>query len=406
LQSSTFCENLQSTTCNSVDFSPVEDSAEASPESPVKPRKYRTDNGGCWPYDPEQLMRDALAGKVKLTDEELQSVFFDWMSSIDYNLFRNTETGDDYYAMCCKRGNVVYATRKTNKEKEIREALEGKEFDYPVEGCGRRRMTRFLLVTLNFDRERFTAEEAWASLRSTPIEGTDYIYNVINKFNANISKIFGPHGTLVCKEGQSSGYPAPHLIFLLDEPVMVEYHETHGKGSWRICDSAILERIGKGPKLRRLAFKDHRKAIQFNPIWKYGFCDFEGIVTSGSSERRNNPISYVFKYLTKCLTDPEDSKIAKYKSINEIEDKALRTAMFTHLANKCFGTRDITFGKGFKERLEMLPAAKPVSSPWKRIRTLTDSEHDLILELKERRAVKQFRTICLGLGAMTDAAQT
>ncbi len=396
---------MQSTTCNGVDFNPVEDPVETSPGSPVKPREYRTDQCGCWSYEPKDLVIKGINGGTIINDEELQSVFFDWMSSDDYNLFNNTETGEEYYAQCCKRGNVVYATRKTNKEKEIRDALDGKEFDFPVEGCGRRRMTRFLLVTLNFDRERFTAEEAWASLRSTPIDGLDYIYNVINKFNANITKIFGSRGTLVCKEAQSSGYPAPHIILLLDEPVMVEYHETHGKGSWRICDPAILERIGKGPKLRRLAFKDHRKAIQFNPIWKNGFCDFEGIVFDGNSGRRNNPISYVFKYLTKCLTDPKDSKISNHNTIGEIKDKSLRTVMYTHFANKCFGTRDITFGKGFKDRLEMLPAAKPGPSPWKRIRTLTDSEHDLILELEQRRAIKLFRKICLEQGAMTDATR-
>jgi hypothetical protein len=45
------------------------------------------------------------------------------------------------------------------------------------------------------------------------VEGLDYVYNVINKLNANISKIFGKHGTLTSKEAQSSGYPAPHMIF-------------------------------------------------------------------------------------------------------------------------------------------------------------------------------------------------
>jgi len=349
-------------------------------------------------------MSDCLRGDTKLLDPELQAVFLDWMGSVDYNLFRNIETGGDYYAMCCRRGNVVYATRKTNKEKEIRNALEGKEFDYPVAGFRNRRMTRLLFVTLNFDREQFTMEEAWAALRSTPIEGTSYVYNVINSFNANIRKIFGPHGSLVCKESQKSGYPAPHIILLLDEPVMVEYRDSNGKGSWRLCDPKTLRRIGKDSQLRKLAFKDHRKAIRLNPIWKYGFCDFEGIVSGERFKNRKDAISYPFKYLTKCLTDAEESKISGYDTINEIGDESLKTALFTHLGNKCFGTRDISFGKGFKDRIGMLPTAKSEGqSSWKRIRTLTGSEYNLISELKNREAVKQFRSVCFAQGMISDA---
>jgi hypothetical protein len=67
-------------------------------------------------------------------------------------------------------------------------------------------------------------EEAWASLRSTPIEGSKTPHSVLNKLNANITKIFGKHGTLIAKEAQSNGYPAPHMIVVLDRPVMVQRH--------------------------------------------------------------------------------------------------------------------------------------------------------------------------------------
>jgi len=348
------------------------------------------------------LIAELIDGETSISDPELQSTLLDWMASIDYNLFRNTETGDDYYAMCCRRGNVVYATRKTNKEKEIRDALEGKEFDFPVTGFRNRRMTRLLFVTLNFDREQFTMEEAWAALRSTLTEGTEYLYNVINRFNANIRKIFGPHGTLVAKEAQSSGYPAPHIIFVLDEPVMVEYRESKGKGSWRLCDPRILRRIGKDPQLRRLTFKDHRKAMKLNPIWKYGFCDFEGIIAGDRFKNRKDAISYPFKYLTKCLTDADESRISGFDTINEIEDKSIRTMLFTHLGNKCFCTRDVSFGKSFKERIGMLPTIKPEGqSVWKRIETVTGSQHDLVMELKQRKAVKLFRSVCSKQGSLS-----
>lgn len=104
----------------------------------------------------------------------------------------------------------------------MKDALEGKVFDYPVKGFRNRGMTRLLFCTVNSDRSKYTPEEVWAAQRSTPNEGLEYTYNIINRLDANISKIFGRHGTFASKEAQSSGHSAPHLIFVLDEPVTVE----------------------------------------------------------------------------------------------------------------------------------------------------------------------------------------
>ena len=93
---------------------------------------------------------------------------------------------------------------------EISEAMSGIVFDEPVPGFRNLRRSRLLFVTLTFDPRKFTAEEAWASLKSTRPEGMDDIYNMINGFAANISKIFGTNGKLVSKEAQANGYPASH----------------------------------------------------------------------------------------------------------------------------------------------------------------------------------------------------
>ena len=262
-----------------------------------------------------------------------------------------------------------------------------------MKGFRNRRMTRLLLVTVNFDRTKFTAEEAWAALRSTPVEGMDYTFNVINKLNANISKIFGKHGTLISKEAQSSGYPAPHLIFILDEPVMVERHVgKNGAVSWRLCESKVLDRIGKGPLMRKLAKNDYRKAIDMNPIWKHGFIDIEGIVSEDDSRSSMNAITYPFKYLVKCITQDGKNSIKGIPDINSIKDKDKRTMLFTHLGNKCFRTRDISFGKGFKDRIGMLPEKKSDEpSQWKRIRTLTGYEHDFIMAFNQQAALIKLR---------------
>ena len=353
----------------------------------------RTDNSGDWPFDTDELIRQLLRGEITLDDPILQATLLDWIESEDYNKFINLETKEVIYAQSAKRGNVVYATRKTKNRDKMKAALKDKIFDYPVKGFRNRRMTRLLLVTVNFDRTKFTAEEAWAALRSTPVEGMDYTFNVINKLNANISKIFGKHGTLISKEAQSSGYPAPHLIFILDEPVMVERHVgKNGAVSWRLCESKVLDRIGKGPLMRKLAKNDYRKAIDMNPIWKHGFIDIEGIVSEDDSRSSMNAITYPFKYLVKCITQDGKNSIKGIPDINSIKDKDKRTMLFTHLGNKCFRTRDISFGKGFKDRIGMLPEKKSDEpSQWKRIRTLTGYEHDFIMAFNQQAALIKLR---------------
>ncbi len=357
--------------------------------------ELRTDESGCWPFVQDELIAQLVRGERLLSDPELQAILLDWIESVDYNKFINLETGDVIYAQSAKRGNVVYATRKTKKRDALKNALEGKVFDYPVNGFRNRRMTKLLLCTVNFDRSKYTCEEAWAALRSTPTEGVEYTFNVINKLNANISKIFGKHGTLTSKEAQSSGYPAPHLIFILDEPVMVERHiGKDGKVTWRICDQRVLNRIGKGPLMRKLARTDYRAAIDKNPIWKHGFIDFEGIVSEEGSRSGKDAITYPFKYLVKCLTEVGKNSIKDVPDINSVKDKDKRTMLFTHLGNKCFRTRDVSFGKGFKDRIGMLPEQKSEEpSVWKRIRTLTDYEYNFMTAVNEQRSIQRFREI-------------
>ena len=297
----------------------------------VKKIERRTGNSGAWPHETDELIRELLSKQLSLDDPELQAELLDWIESEDRNKFLNLESGETIYALSAKRGNKVYATRKTKNRDKIKTALDGKEFDVPVKGFRNRRWTRLLLVTTNFDRSQFSKEEAWAALRSTPTEGVEYRFNVMNNLNANISKIFGKHGTLTAKEAQASGYPAPHCIYILDEPVMVEKHVgKDGKVTWRICDPRILDRIGKSMQIRKLSRKDCRKAIEMNPIWKHGFIDFEGIVREEGSRSGRDTISYAFKYLVKCLVEDGSSKVSELHDINSAKDPSVRT-MLSHI---------------------------------------------------------------------------
>ena len=160
-------------------------------------------------------MRDLVEGRLTLETVELQQIGLDWFESEDYNVFFNRETGETIYALCSKRGNVVHCARKSAQRKALSDAIELKVFDWPVPGTRNDHMTRLLFVTLTFDPNVITRERAWASLRSTEIEGCDAVTGVINNLEANMRSIFGPLCKLVCKEATSDGWPAPHLIFLL-----------------------------------------------------------------------------------------------------------------------------------------------------------------------------------------------
>ena len=361
----------------------------------LKKIERRTESNGCWPFETQALIKDLVNHRKSLSDSDLQAILLDWIESEDHNEFIDTETGEKIFALSAKRGNVVYATRKTKKRDTIRNALDDKIFDFPIPGFRNRRRTRLLFVTVNFDRSKFTAEEAWMALRSTQIEGVDCEYNVLNRLNANFRKIFGPHGTLISKEAQSSGYPAPHIILLLDEPVTVERHVgKDGKVTWRILEDRILNRIGKGSQMRRLSRSDYRKAIAMNPIWRHGFIDFEGIVREERGKSGKDTVTYAFKYIVKCLTDGSRNSISGIPDINSVKDPKLRTMLFTHLGNKCFRTRDISFGKGFKDRIGLLPEAKKEDGPkWKRVRTVADYEYGFISAVREQRSILRFKQI-------------
>lgn len=163
-----------------------------------------------------------------LAEDWLQETRLDYVEKQVCIEFYNEEMHEFFYALVAKRGNLQYAMKKGAVCDEISETVSDIVFDGPVPGFRNLGRTRFLFVTLTFDPRKFTAEEAWASLKSTRSKGMDSLYNVINGFAANISKIFGTNGKLVSKEAQANGYPAPHLLIVLDEPVLVRRKKVKG----------------------------------------------------------------------------------------------------------------------------------------------------------------------------------
>lgn len=324
-----------------------------------KRRSSRTSSDGRWGFDPDWLYEQLVTGGIRLSDDFLQMTFLDYIEKQQRSEFYNRNTHEFAYIPVAKRGNLPYAIKKGKLRDEISEAVSEAIFDEPLPGFRSLRRTNLLFVTLTFDPSRFTAEEAWASLKSTRPMGASNDYNVINRFDANLSKIFGTHGKLVSKEAQANGYPAPHILIVLDEPVIVRRKKDRGDSvKWYIEDQEILRRLGKDDASRALVREDHRTGIDINPIWKHGFYDIEGVVSNQKFNGRRNVCSYLFKYMAKCLTKDSCDLTTSLRTIKDAKDHNLLVALYTHLCNKCFRNRDITYGKGFKERIGLISKSK------------------------------------------------
>ena len=240
-------------------------------------------------------------------------------------------------------GNRQYALKKAEQRDAFSDSIQNKVLDVPVGSNPNRRRTCALLITLTFDKKRFTREQAWGCLSSTPIDDSDIKTGVLNNLTANLRSIFGPLCKITVKEAQKDGYPAPHIILFLESPVTVKLHKGKSGQSWRIVDPHTLKRLGKDPALRRMAHTRHVDAIRLNPVWKHGFIDIQGIVKGDRFRNRKNAVCYAYKYLTKSLTDDHGSEVANMRTIADCKTKSPRIALWGHIANKSYGLRDITY---------------------------------------------------------------
>lgn len=351
---------------------------------------WRTGNDGRW-FDPRWLYESLIRQESLIADDWLQMAFLDYMEKLVRAEFYNRDTHEFYYPPVAKRGNLQYAIKKGAARDEIIEAMSRIQFDEPVPGFRNLRRTRLLFVTLTFDPRKFTPEGAWAALKSTRPEDMENLFNLINGFASNISKIFGTNGKLVSKEAQANGYPAPHLLIVLDTPVLVRRKKVKDDIiKWYIEDPAILKRLGKDEESRKMAREDYRAAIDSNPVWKHGFFDIEGVVSGQSFNGRKNVCAYLFKYISKCLTKDNCHSTSSLRTIKECKDHKLLVTLYTHMCNKCFRNRDITYGMGFKQRIGMLlekqESEEKEPSPWTYLGTVDESVfQDRVLEVRRGR---------------------
>jgi len=252
-------------------------------------------------------------GDIQLSQGDLVSAFREWRNE-DVILHFEDQDGEIVEALGPKRGNLPYAKKKRKKWRQLQTGMDGLVWDYDVPGSRKRvkRKTHLLFITPTFARDR-SIQEAWRLCTSRG--------QALNVFSAKLYKILGNKATFKAKEAQSSGYPAPHILCIIDRPVTAFKHKNH----WRVQNRRIVEQIKKA--------------------WPYGYVDVRACV-DGRVEGRG-VMSYMMKYATKVVSpDP-------------LQPNQTHIAELTHAWQKVYGIRDV-ISKQFLERLNLLHV-EPVS---------------------------------------------
>lgn len=230
--------------------------------------------------------------------------------------FEEFYSKQSFQILSSKRGNSTYAKKKRKLAWQINQGMKGMEWDYECNNSRNIvRDTHLILITLTFDRKLTSKEKAWHLLTA---EGKE-----LNKLQANISKIFGKNATWKIKEGTVSGYPAPHILVMLDRPIRAFRY----RGTWRIQSNSKVERLKEK--------------------WKFGFLDVRAIVSN--KIKNSNVIGYLTKYLTKFVSFKYEP--GKKVKVDDLGKEA--TAILTNVWNKVYRSRDV-LSKSFKQRLNAI----------------------------------------------------
>ncbi len=244
---------------------------------------------------------------------QMQQLFLDYLDRKKrFNVLKNVDTLQYLSVPAPIRGNKSYARRKLKSLLPIFDFIKnGYKFTQNVKGrrTGSVVRTNALLITLTFNHKKYTPSDAWLSLKG--------VNSIINQFKAGLRKKFGSYSAVVVKEGTESSYPAPHIILLLDKPILAH----------KVRDSWYL-----GDNFKRDLLDDLQN------IW----CRLSGSFLKANAIVDSWGFTYAFKYITKGVNPHafqfKDTKKSDFTCIN------------THMFHKLFDLNDI-ISKKFLETL-------------------------------------------------------
>jgi hypothetical protein len=222
-------------------------------------------------------------------------------------------TGDRVRKLSPKRGNKAYASNYQKRLAALETALDGLELSFPrSKGRDGYMMCRSFLITLTYDQKTISKQDAWANISKD-----------IAKFKVEAKRCFGARSisSIAVKEGTESGYPAPHLFFILNGPVTCKKTYPKQKDSgvalnpvYRILSDQIYYGIHTGdPRKDRNGLVDCWKpGVSTDGRPSKSFIDVRGVVKNQvqDGKRKVSVAHYLFKYLTKAVdvTDEDGRK--------------------------------------------------------------------------------------------------
>lgn len=282
------------------------------------------------------ILQKAAKDGLQINQDQLYEAFLGWSKDNHINRFYNPATKEYKKVLAPRMGNSAYAKKLTKKLKQVEEGLKGLSFDTSIEMTNAREIKRkalMLLITLTYDN-RITAQQAWQQVSRD-----------LNQFRAELSQKLKKHfklkrqvkisiRSMTLKEGTKRGYPAPHMIIVLERPVIVMRYL--GK------DFSVTYRL-----------QSHELLDDIQAIWRQGYSDVQAVVNDKIGKKRENVFGYLGKYFRKGL---ETGKTI---------DLPVRQFAYT----KLFKLRPISISKGFKQllnptvRLDKLLLPKLKSSP-------------------------------------------
>jgi len=230
-----------------------------------------------------------------------------WLRDERYILFQNIKTGEIFSLPAAKRGNSVYANRVRDRFDVLKFALPNQTYFDPDFSHRGARSTPLLFVTLTYNPNRCSLDEAWTNLPK------DY-----NRWMSRLRKEFptAKIGALRGNEAHKSGYPHIHAQIAFSKALPVKRHTNRGgTNTWRI-PYGLKEKIAR--------------------CWSHGYVDVVAMHNSTTA------ISYIAKYVTKGLVVPVDS----------VEDPGFDNKALTALSIQwAKGMRAFSFSKLFISNL-------------------------------------------------------
>jgi len=269
-----------------------------------------------WKYDDKRLHDAIVAGCHVVKEDDLVKSFFDWHEIESITTMINPQ-GENVTFQAPRRGNYSFARKKKKLMNWIEDGLKGLKLWWPAGGRSVMFYTHILMITLTHKRSGDPREkqEAWQN-------ETDEI----RKWRSKVARALGVSiASITVKEGTENGFPASHVLLMLDKPVLVFRHVGQkGKITYRLQNNTVLG------KLKR--------------FWPHGFVDVEGVAS-----KSEEPIKYVLKYMTKGLSKNCIDKYRK-EGLDGLKKHEI-TFVKTHSYQKLFRLRPVHISSQFKARL-------------------------------------------------------